>query len=74
MPPLAETGSRTMLRRLRQALAKPGEPQERLDRIVEVIAVNMVAEVCSIYLRRDDETLEPAPRKGCAAKLFTAPE
>ncbi len=39
-------------------MAKPGDPQERLDLIVRQIAVIMVAEVCSLYLRRQDGTLE----------------
>lgn len=39
-------------------MAGSGEPQDRLDRVVRVIAQNMVAEVCSIYLTRAGGILE----------------
>ena len=39
-------------------MAEPLEPQARLDHIVEEIARNMVAEVCSIYVLRADAVLE----------------
>ena len=45
-------GPRVLLRRLREVMAEPVSAQERLDKIVVLIAANMVAEVCSIYLRR----------------------
>jgi phosphotransferase system, enzyme I, PtsP len=51
-------GPRVLLRRLREAMAQPTSPQEKLDRIVVLIASNMVAEVCSIYVQREDKTLE----------------
>ena len=35
-----------------------GSAQERLDKIVVLIAANMVAEVCSTYVLRIDNTLE----------------
>ena len=56
----AETsgGPRVLLRRLREFMAEPLEPQERLDRIVRQIAGNMVAEVCSVYVLRADGVLE----------------
>lgn len=41
-----------LLRRLRQVMAKEGRAEDRLRDIVRVIASNMVAEVCSIYLLR----------------------
>ncbi|MBB4305579.1 phosphotransferase system enzyme I (PtsP) [Rhodobium orientis] len=47
-----------MLRRLREVMAEEISPQERLDKIVVLIAANMVAEVCSIYLLRADRQLE----------------
>jgi phosphotransferase system, enzyme I, PtsP len=47
-----------LLRRLREIMAEPVSPQERLDRIVVLIAANMVAEVCSLYVMRADGTLE----------------
>ncbi len=47
-----------MLKRLRELMAEPLEPQDRLDRIVRQIAQNMVAEVCSFYVLRADGVLE----------------
>jgi len=51
-------GPRVLLRRLREVMAEPVSAQARLDKIVTVIAANMVAEVCSFYLMRADNTLE----------------
>lgn len=51
-------GPRVLLRRLRELMAEPLEPQDRLDRIVHDIAQNMVAEVCSLYVLRSDSVLE----------------
>ena len=47
-------GPRVLLRRLREVMAEPVSAQERLDKIVVLIAANMVAEVCSIYVLRAD--------------------
>ncbi len=49
---------RLLLRRLHQVMAGPGSAQERLERLTTVIAQNMVAEVCSVYLVRAGEILE----------------
>ena len=46
------------LRRLREIMAEQTSAQMRLDKLVTVIASNMVAEVCSIYLRRAGKILE----------------
>src|ERR1700757_2724141 len=54
----ALTGSRRLLRRLRDIMAGSGSAQERLNRIVQVIAADMVAEVCSAYIMRAGEVLE----------------
>ena len=51
-------GPRLLLRRLREVMAEPVNAQARLDKIVTVIASNMVAEVCSFYVMRADNTLE----------------
>ncbi|MDW5315067.1 phosphoenolpyruvate--protein phosphotransferase [Rhizobium sp. PL01] len=51
-------GPRVLLKRLRELMAEPLEPQERLDQIVRQIAQNMVAEVCSVYVLRSDGVLE----------------
>ena len=39
-------------------MAEPGDGQSRLDKIVRQISGLMVAEVCSIYLKRQDNSLE----------------
>jgi phosphotransferase system, enzyme I, PtsP len=52
------SGIRRLLRRLRDLMAASGSAQERLDRIVCVIAAEMVAEVCSAYIMRAGEVLE----------------
>ncbi|UDF04765.1 phosphoenolpyruvate--protein phosphotransferase [Asticcacaulis sp. AND118] len=39
-------------------MADGASAQARLDRVVEIIARSMIAEVCSIYLRRTSEELE----------------
>lgn len=51
-------GPRVLLRRLREVMAEPESAQKRLDKIVVMIAANMVAEVCSIYLMRNGAQLE----------------
>jgi len=51
-------GSRQLLKRIRAVMAGGGEAQLRLDKIVEVIARDMVAEVCSIYVKRAGDVLE----------------
>src|SRR5690606_12348055 len=54
----SEPALRVIMRRLREILSEPGDGQSRLDKIVRQIAGVMVAEVCSIYLRRRDRSLE----------------
>jgi phosphotransferase system enzyme I (PtsP) len=54
----SEPALRIILRRLREIMAEPSDGQSRLDRIVRQIAGLMVAEVCSIYLKRQDGSLE----------------
>src|ERR1700686_1363757 len=54
----ASGGPRVLLRRLRETMAEQVSAQERLDKIVVLIAANMVAEVCSVYVLRIDNTLE----------------
>ncbi|WP_345936828.1 MULTISPECIES: phosphoenolpyruvate--protein phosphotransferase [Tistrella] len=51
-------GPRRLLRRLRDVMAAPGTAQSRLNQVVLVIAADMVAEVCSIYVRRAGDVLE----------------
>ena len=54
----APGGPRLLLRRLREVMAEPVTAQARLDRIVVLIASNMVAEVCSLYVVRGDGAME----------------
>ncbi|MEL6690035.1 MAG: phosphoenolpyruvate--protein phosphotransferase [Pseudomonadota bacterium] len=63
-----ETESRKLLGRLRAAMAEDSTGQARLDKIVELIASSMVTEVCSIYLFRDEETLELCATEGLNAE------
>ena len=49
---------RMLLRRLRDIMQERTSAQDRLDRLVTLIANNMVAEVCSIYLMRAGGELE----------------
>lgn len=54
----SEPALRVIMRRLREIMAEAGDGQTRLDKIVRQIAGVMVAEVCSIYLKRRDGSLE----------------
>ncbi len=62
-----ETESRKLLGRLRDALAEDSAGQERLDKITHLIASSMGTEVCSIYLFRDEDTLELCATEGLKA-------
>jgi phosphotransferase system enzyme I (PtsP) len=55
---------RQLLRRLRDIMAGAGSAQERLDRVVKIIAAEMVAEVCSAYVRRAGDILELCATEG----------
>ncbi len=55
---------RQLLRRLRDIMAGAGTAQERLDRVVKIIAAEMVAEVCSAYVRRAGDILELCATEG----------
>src|SRR5690349_22165795 len=54
--PLA--GPRMLLKRLRDTMARGGTPEETLGEVVRLVANEMVAEVCSVYLLRAGEVLE----------------
>ena len=67
MPPGSEhgwAGSRRLMRLLRDLMKGSGSSQTRLDRVVELIAQDIVAEVCSIYVMRGGEVLELFASKG----------
>ena len=49
---------RRLLARVRDVMAGAGTAQQRLDRITNIIAADMVAEVCSVYVRRAGDVLE----------------
>jgi phosphotransferase system enzyme I (PtsP) len=55
---IAVRGPRSLLRQIREAMAGGGPAQAKLDMVVRTIAISMVAEVCSIYLRRASGDLE----------------
>src|SRR5512138_739632 len=56
--PVAIRGQRSLLRQIREALESGGSAQSRLDMVVRIIALSMVAEVCSLYLRRASGEME----------------
>lgn len=53
-----KTGHREALRRLRDVMAGSGTAQDRLDQIVRIVAAEMMAEVCSVYVERAGDVLE----------------
>jgi len=59
-----ETESRKLLGRLRDAMATDDAGQERLNKITHLIATSMGCDVCSIYLFRDEDTLELCATEG----------
>ncbi len=64
----ATLGPRVLLRRLREVMAEPETAQAKLDKIVMIIAANMVAEVCSIYVMRPGNVLELYASEGLKAE------
>lgn len=63
---LATRGSRTLLRQIRETMAGEVPAQAKLDAVVRIIAFSMVAEVCSIYLRRAGGEMELFATEGLA--------
>ena len=55
---LTTRGPRNLLRQIREVMAGGGPAQSRFDQVVRIIASSMVAEVCSIYLRRASGEME----------------
>jgi phosphotransferase system enzyme I (PtsP) len=73
--PWETNAPRVLLRQLREVMSRPSaggapidEIQAKLDKIVKLIASNMVAEVCSIYLRRPDGSFELFATEGLRAE------
>ncbi|MGF1474739.1 MAG: phosphoenolpyruvate--protein phosphotransferase [Geminicoccaceae bacterium] len=60
------SASRRLLRRLTEIVGAPISAQHRLDRIVSVIAADIVAEVCSLYVLRSGDLLELFATEGLA--------
>ena len=58
MPGAVIRGQRSLLRQIREAVQRGGPAQERLDMVVRIIARSMVAEVCSLYMRRAGGEME----------------
>ena len=56
--------SRRLLKSLRELMVEETDTQTRLDHMVTQIANEMVADVCSIYLRRNDGTMELCATEG----------
>ncbi|MGR3496430.1 phosphoenolpyruvate--protein phosphotransferase [Citreimonas sp.] len=59
-----ESESRKLLKRLRDTMAEEAAGQARLDKITDLTADSMGTEVCSIYLFRDEDTLELCATQG----------
>jgi len=64
----AISGPRVLLRQLRETMAEPLAAQDRLNKIVGLIAENMHADVCSFYVLRDDGALELFATRGLKAE------
>ena len=62
--PEIKTDSRQMLARLRDVMAEDSAGQARLNTITTLIAEEMHSQVCSVYLFRDEETLELCATEG----------
>ena len=55
MPENAAIAAREILTGLHEIMAARGSAQNKLDRVVDLIAEKMASEVCSIYLLRDNK-------------------
>ncbi len=53
-----ERGITVLLKQMHDVVALDASAQERLDHLTSIIATHVVADVCSIYLRRTDDQLE----------------
>src|SRR5690606_354436 len=57
-------GARRLLKQLRDTLQQGGPVPRRLEQVTTLIANDMVAEVCSLYVMRAGEVLELFATKG----------
>lgn len=62
--PHSFSAPRLLMNRLRQMMAAGHDTRDRLDKIVQLIASTMVADVCSIYLRSKVDELELVATEG----------
>ena len=53
-----DRGITVLLKQMHDVVAIEASAQERLDQLTSIIASHVVADVCSIYLRRPDDDLE----------------
>lgn len=67
-----QTQSRRLLGRMRDVMAGQGTAQQRLDRVVRLIADTLQAEVCSCYVRRAGDVLELFATEGLKASAVHA--
>lgn len=58
MSSVALSGPRILFRQIREVMAGKGDAESRLQNIVQLVASNMIAEVCSCYLMRAGDVLE----------------
>ncbi|MEO0883076.1 MAG: putative PEP-binding protein, partial [Pseudomonadota bacterium] len=63
---------RVLLNRLRDMMAQGEGGRERLQRVVQLIATGMVADVCSIYLRTQNDELELVATEGLRSEAISA--
>ncbi|MEM9668405.1 MAG: phosphoenolpyruvate--protein phosphotransferase [Pseudomonadota bacterium] len=63
---------RVLLNRLRDMMARGEGGRERLQRVVQLIATGMVADVCSIYLRTQNDELELVATEGLRSEAISA--
>lgn len=63
-----EPGLSVLLRSMHDIVAEEGSAQHRLDQLTSAIATHIVADVCSIYLRRPDDKLELYSTEGLRAE------
>jgi len=68
MNELVANNPRILLRQLHVVMAESGDPEALLARVVRLIASNMAAEVCSVYLMGADNVLELFATEGLNAE------
>lgn len=61
---LTQAGLRALLSQLRDIMAEHGQTKGKLTHIVRSVAEHMAADVCSIYLTRENDVLELFATKG----------